>query len=438
MKKTSIILTLILLVLISPSQATAQIQPGWKKAEADVHIKQGEITHFLEQYGFSSTNDFQLSQKSEPYVNYSYKANNTLYKYLWEPDLIVYSFYAKAPLLASGDEFTFIFSISYARSRFSGDQGELTNTYQFYSLGASIHEYKGKDLNEAVLNKCLFDYGKGGFYVQGKYQFAKVDSIKYERTEESTAGSNTAQQYNATVFGEAVRELGEYEYSSVAYLEAEFSMTIDANNGGWEVTWLKRTGTEPKLTNIHENPNYPAVNLTKDVGLLPTFQQYDRVVVESDQYRYLKDLCRLLDSERHREKEDFLSIDQIKRLFSGEKGAEALDQLYKLYAVFEKYSLTVSATECSTRYGMGVKPDNGNSIKFSFTLSRELTKEELKTMKSEGASKQALAVAKYPAKGYVYLVMELENHDDELTIVDSYINNELVLKNGNNSKHPLE
>jgi len=59
-------------------------------------------------------------------------------------------------------------------------------------------------------------------------------------------------------------------------------------------------------------------------------------------------------------------------------------------------------------------------------------------MKSEKASKQALAVAKYPAKGYLYFVMELENHDGELTIVDSYINNELKLKNGNNSKHPLE
>lgn len=75
MKKTSIILTLILLVLISPSQATAQIQPGWKKAEADVHIKQEKFAHFLEQYGFSSTKDFQLSQKSEPYTNYSYNKN---------------------------------------------------------------------------------------------------------------------------------------------------------------------------------------------------------------------------------------------------------------------------------------------------------------------------------------------------------------------------
>lgn len=429
----------ILLCILIVGKLNAQQTPGWEKAKADIISHQERLKYFLNQYGFESLKDFNFTKREEPYKKYSYEANNSLYKYIWEPDLILYTFYAKGPVLDSGDEFTFIISISYSKSQFSGKSGQLTNNYKYYGVAASIHEYKGKDLNAAVLNKCLFEYDNtNNFHVNGYYQFSKIDSIKYKRKEETNSASKSAQQYYVTLYGEAVREWGEYEYTNIAYMEAEYLMTIDATAGNWEITWFKRTGAEPKLTNVHENPNYPAVNLTKVAGLEASYQKYDKVNVATDQYRYLMDLCRLINSEKNKSQEDFTSIQLIGSLFSGEEGEKALKSLYQLNNTIDKYSLEIVETKVETSFGRGVKPDKENSIKIYYKLNRELSKEEWKASKASGASKSVLAVTKYPANGYITLTVGLKNVDGKLIIVASYINNELKLKNGNNSKHPLE
>jgi len=429
-----------LLTVLMTFNLWSQKQPGWEKAKSDLIKNESKLNHFLSNYGYQSTEGFKFSQKQDPYQRYSYYANNSLYRYIYEPDLIVYSFLAKAPKTASGDEYTFSLAIEYSRSKSQNRIVEPIDNYIFYGVSAAVHEYKGKDVNEAVLLKCLFNYTTNwnALNLYGDYDFSRIDSIAFQRNKNPNANSKSAQEYSVKLKGEGVKVWGDYEYSGVANLEVDYMMTIDQTNGKWEATHLRKISQDPVVTNEHVNPNYPPVNLAKDIGIEPLYKQYSHVDLKISSYRYLMDICRLIEDKLDLGQEKFSEVPIIKSLFSGEAGEDAINTIFTLKGLESKYYLTLDQIEVSDTYGRGVSTENENSIEIKFRYSRALSKDDVKKAKSEGASKEVLNVIKYPASGYIKYSVEIMNTGSKLNVKATNLYSQLVLKNGNNSKHPLK
>ncbi len=423
-------------------QSYSQTAPGFGQAKQQLMNHKSDLKDFLSLYGFSSIDEFEISQIDEPYTSYSYDANNTLYRYIWSPDVITYSFLGKAPKTEEG-QYEFRLLVSFSRSTFDNGYGELTANYHYYTIGAAVESYTGGKLNDAVLERCLFSYAD--FQSQSlstgtKFKFTRVDSLIYKKNEDYTSSTHkTSQEYFVTVIGEGVHEWGEYEYTEVADLEMEYILTIDMVNGQWDGTGIYKKG-DAKVTNKRVNPNYPPCNPAMNVGFKEVYKKYSVVDLPMDSYRYLMDMCRLIESEYKRSKEEFIEISALKKLFSGTEGQTALDRIYQLKTVIEKYHLNVEKLEVKPTYGRGVKTDKTNTIKVYFTLNRDLSKDEWKAIKASGASKDVLNVLKYPAKGAMYTVFELKNDGSDLSVVSSYITTEVKMKTGEYStkKHPLD
>lgn len=415
-----------------------QKEPGWEQAKKDLYNDQVNLDKWFKNFEIGSIEDFEVKQIGEgPYKSYSNHANNSVYKYIYEPDLLTYTFSADAPKNEKGDKYSFTIVVRYTRSDFSGSYGKPLSNYEFFKVNASIRSYDGKDLNSASLQVLLEEFSEKNrsFDVSGKYKLSRIDSLFFERVEgESIPG---VQDYYVEVHGDGVHSRGDFEYHEVANIKAYFKMRLRQSKGQWMTVGFSEY-QKPDFINVRPGANYPAVYLTRDVGLKATYRQYDVAEVPIESLRNLGDICRLIQTEYVRPREEFERIEIIKKLFNSDEGKKALNDLYRLKAMIKKYSLTVNETGVSDRYGVGVTKDNGNEISISFDLTRKLTKEEWKQTKTEGASKQTAFVTKFPAAGYVYLRLQVKNNG-QLYISSSQISNELYYQNGGQrTRHPLD
>lgn len=418
----------------------AQTEPGFAKAKKDLMSHKSKLSYFLSEYNFSSVDGFDIQQKEGPFKKYSYEANNSLYKYIWTPDLLVYHFTAVAPKTAEGDEYTFTFTVSYSRSSFKNGYGELQNNYNFYAVGGAVQSYKGKALSKAALEKALFEDTKahpGSMNFNISHDLVKVDSIVFEKNEDFKAVgySKTLQEYFMTVYGVAVKEAGDYEYSEIANVKAQYSMTVDLKNGKWVTSMIRKQGS-PELSGAYVNKNFPPVNFTKDVGVEETYKKYSLVKeLPIESYRYIMDLCRLIESQYVNERDVFINVAMLRKLFQGEEGKLALDRIYQMKKIIDKYHLTVKKMEVKNNYG-GVSKDKPGMIQVYFSLERNLSKEDVKILKSKGVDKSVLNVIKYPAKGTLYTYIDIQNDGKQLSVKSSSMVSELKMQDG--SRHPKE
>ena len=436
--KKSILLGLFLFGTLSP--LFSQTQPGWQKAKSDINKDKIELNKWFSNFEVGNLEDFKITQQEGGrYIKYSSAANNSLYKYVYEPDLLCYTFDAAAPENDKGEKYTFKLTVTYTRSDFSSSYGKPRSDYKFYGVGASVGSYEGEDLNDASLFKLLEKYSANhrAFETGGRFDLSRIDSIGFERLEKDKSASHGAQEYIATIKGEGVHRWSDYEYDEVADVLAFYKVRLLKDNKNWVVTSCREYKT-PEYSNIRENRNYPAVTICRDAGLAKTYQRYETVEVGIHTYRYLADLCRIIQSEVRLPREEFEKIELMKTLFNSEEGTKVVDQIYQIKNMISKYSLTVKDSYVRPVYGKGVEKDARNDISIHYSLTRKLTKDEWKQTKSDGADKRTLAITKYPADGYIDIIVELNTDGSKIYITTSNIRNQLYHTNGGRTRHPLE
>jgi hypothetical protein len=409
------------------------------KSKKDLYNDKVNLDKWFKNFEIGSIDDFTVTQKGEgAYKTYSNRANNSVYKYIYEPDLLTYTFEAEAPKNEKGDKYSFTIVVRYIRSDFSGSYGRPISDYEFFKVNASVLSYEGKDLNSASLQVLLEEFSakNRSFDISGNYEISRVDSLSFERV---TAGQSSpgVQDYYVEVKGDGVHSRGDFEYSEVADVTAHFKMRLRQSKGSWLAIGFSEY-KEPEIENERPSLNYPAVNLTRDVGLKATYQKYDNAEVTIDTYRYLGDLCRLIQTEYTRPREEFEKIELMSTLFNSEEGRKVVDELYQIKKMISKYSLTINESHVKSVYGAGVKKGAQNDIEIHYSLTRKLTKDQWKQTKNDGADKKTLAITKYPAHGYLYIRVGLSTDGTKIFVKSSTIRSFLYYVNGGDTSHPLD
>jgi hypothetical protein len=447
--------TLTLLFTIATILSFGQTIPTKERAEKDFYLKKESIEKQLKFLGIESgLKDIKVEHSEGPYRNYSIGSKIYYYDYVTEKDAAHHKFILTTPTYPNGDKFVLSVVINYDSYLYpSNGYRKSLGKYELRSAKVSIRSYEGKELTSTLLLEKLNDLSvlKGKeFEVEYKYHFVDIDEVSFEKMGQRNYQGTTLTKYQIKVKGQVAEfesnngeDYMEYEIRESADVEVYYTADIGLSEGEWKFVdySLKQDRSKSKITNIEKDPNVPAYISLRYKSLKEIMAgPHIASDIPKTSIKYMNDVKNLVINRFNMvPKNKFVQGELLTSLFSTDQGKSALNQLYNLKQTMADYYLdSVSVSFNSNRTRISEK--NGGQFSISYSVIRESSKELSKKAKSNGASKEQLAIIKYPAKGYYNLSMQVSLVNGSAVISEVILPeraNRIEYVNGGLREHPM-
>lgn len=444
------ILTLLLITI--SFGISAQTVPSKSKAEQDIKSKAASINKQLTRFGDKlKFSDMTLAYAEGHFRKYSQSAAYYGYQYVSQPDMVYYLYSLTSPKYPNGDQFVFDVYVKYDSYRYeTGGYRKPLGKYTLHSVNIVLKSFEGNDLSEQHLFQELnkFSIEKGKKFQADKYEFVRVDSVTFTKTEKIVKNGATKYRYLVDIYGFGVdfmyagSDVIEYEIKSSADVHGVYSTEFILDQGKWklhDITFFNVPG-DNEFSNVKEDPMVPAYKSLNQVSL-KTLMMGEQLADEIPKttYRAANDLKRLLTKRLDEEtRENFVKGELLTQLFSTTQGQEALDIFYGFKKTMKDYKLSKIEFKANDYASMIKKDGETKSFRFSYRVKRKLTPEELKAAKKDKTiPKEAKQILKYRADGYLEYNLEVKLDNNQFKVVGFDYRNNVKYYAGTDNKHPM-
>lgn len=444
---SKVVLTVLLFGIVTLGQAQKKVSIS--QAENDLEKHKEELIQLLAvKYGIDTgLKGIQITYQEGPYVRYSMNAESYGWKYVSKPDLLIHKFKATTPTYDNGNKFLFEIEVVYNAHEygFFGARKYL-GEYVYNGISLNMTEFQGKEISQGLLQDRLnlILLAKPSLLQADDFQFVQIDSIGFEKQEETKILGWPGFYYQIDVYGLGVDIKDgyyekEYEVERTAKLHATFTAAYYLYEGSWKMNqqyfYFKDVQTYEESTSGFV-PAYKKLDETSLVEMIGGAQIVESI--PSTSLRKVNDLKRLIVYRYSTcSKETFIEGELLTKMFSSTAGKEALDELYSFKDQMKAYALDSVSLRFSN---MAEKFEEDNStldLVLNFTVKRDLESAQVKSYKGK-VSKEAYKLIKYRAKGYMQWVITARLLDGSVKIEALTVNNFVTYNNGGSTKHPLD